>query len=57
MPTETETKGEIRVYLVIDEEEKEIKPLSVWFSYKLLKKQNVISVYVRYYVFGEIQNK
>ena len=39
MPTETATKGEIRVYLVVDGEEKEIKPLSVWFSYKLLKRR------------------
>ena len=44
MPTETATKGEIRVYLVVDEEEKEIKPLSVWYSYKLLKRRRLCQI-------------
>lgn len=57
MPTETETKGEIRVYLVIDEEEKEIKPLLVWFSYKLLKKQKRDFRICQILRFWRIQNK
>lgn len=42
MPPEHNTHGEMRLYLIIDE--KEIRPIPVWYSYKLLKRRRLCQI-------------